>query len=65
MVDTLPNWEQDIMSGDYSNVHEYSKQNIYQNGALYDPLDLVEHITKKKFSVDYFKRYIDSRYLSW
>ncbi|MDH5401195.1 MAG: carboxypeptidase M32 [Candidatus Heimdallarchaeota archaeon] len=62
MNSTNPEWKTNMMEGDLSTVLNYNIENVYSKGALYDPLDLVKHVTGESLQTKYFVDYLKEKY---
>jgi carboxypeptidase Taq len=58
----LPNWRQLIAGGSFSEVKTWLTENVYGYANLYDPEDLVKHVTGKGLVVDPFIEYLDEKF---
>jgi carboxypeptidase Taq len=58
----LPDWRQDIEKGVFSNIKGWLTENVYGYGNLYDPEDLVKHVTGKGLVVKPFIDYLDEKF---
>ncbi|MBD3193038.1 MAG: carboxypeptidase M32 [Candidatus Heimdallarchaeota archaeon] len=50
----LPNWEEQLRMGYFKEILSWFRVNVWSQGNLYDPLDLLKKVTGKEFSVKYF-----------
>ncbi|MCJ7632910.1 carboxypeptidase M32 [Candidatus Bathyarchaeota archaeon] len=62
MTKDLSGWLEDIEKGSYQKVDDWLTKNIYSYGNLLDPADLLKRITGQEINVDYYIRYLDSKY---
>ncbi len=62
MINKNPDWQIELENGDMTGINSYFIENVYHKGALYDPLDMIEKITKKPFSVNFHKKYLEDKY---
>jgi carboxypeptidase Taq len=58
----IPNWKQEIVKGSFKNVKEWLTENVYSYANLYDPEDLVKHVTGKGLIVEPFIDYLDKKF---
>ncbi|OGD52735.1 hypothetical protein A3K81_05355 [Candidatus Bathyarchaeota archaeon RBG_13_60_20] len=58
----LPDWRTRISEGSLSEVKEWLTENVYGYGNLYDPEDLVKHVTGKPLQVKPFVDYLDRKF---
>jgi len=58
----LPEWKQHISNGSFKETKEWLRENVYQYGNLYDPDDLVEHVTGSKLVVKPFINYLEHKF---
>ncbi|MHA2404663.1 MAG: hypothetical protein ACXADH_16810, partial [Candidatus Kariarchaeaceae archaeon] len=62
MIREIPNWKENLQTGDFTAIKEYNIKNIYSKGALYDPLDLIQNVTGEALSTKYLKNYLEDKY---
>jgi carboxypeptidase Taq len=62
MKKDIPDWESQLVIGDTSQILNWLDVNVHKKGALYDPVDLVEHVTGEKPNAKYFVDYLDEKY---
>ncbi|MHA2173084.1 MAG: carboxypeptidase M32, partial [Candidatus Kariarchaeaceae archaeon] len=62
MIQEIPNWKENLQTGDFTAIKEYNIKNIYSKGALYDPLDLIQNVTGEALSTKYLKNYLEDKY---
>ncbi len=55
---------EEIEQGNFSMLHDWLKQNIYQHGRKYTADELIERVTGSAISIDAFIRYIFQKYKS-
>ena len=58
----LPEWKQHIANGSFGETKEWLRENVYRYGNLYDPEDLVEHVTGSKLVVKPFIDYLEKKF---
>jgi carboxypeptidase Taq len=58
----VPDWGQRIEEGSFSEVKDWLTENVFRYGNLYDPEDLVKHVTGRGLVVKPFMDYLDAKY---
>ncbi|RLI01058.1 carboxypeptidase M32 [Candidatus Bathyarchaeota archaeon] len=58
----LPNWKGDVEKGVYKNIKAWMTENVYGYANLYDPEDLVKHVTGTGLVVEPFIEYLDDKF---
>lgn len=58
----LPEWKQSIAAGSFKEVKDWLTENVYSYANLYDPQDLVKHVTDKGLVVPPFIGYLDKKF---
>ena len=58
----LPDWLSYIEKGCFKETKEWLTENVYKYGNLYDPEDLVEHVTGSKLVVKPFIDYLEDKF---
>ena len=58
----LPKLNDDIAHGNLLPLREWLKQKIHRPGMTHSPAQLIEHITGKPISTNYFLTYIRNKY---
>jgi carboxypeptidase Taq len=58
----LPDWKGDVEKGVYKNIKTWMTENVYGYANLYDPEDLVEHVTGTGLVVEPFIEYLDEKF---
>jgi len=58
----LPEWKQHIANGSFKETKDWLRENVYKYGNLYDPEDLVEHMTGSKLVVKPFVNYLEKKF---
>ena len=58
----LPEWKHHIANGSFGETKEWLRENVYKYGNLYDPEDLVEHVTGSKLVVKPFINYLEQKF---
>jgi carboxypeptidase Taq len=60
----LPGWAGKLREGKITPSIEWMKKHIHREASLYDPSDLVEHVTGKRTSAKPFLSYVEEKYSS-
>jgi carboxypeptidase Taq len=58
----LPYWRERIRKGSFEEVKDWLTENVYRYANLYDPVDLVKHVTGKGLIVEPFISYLDEKF---
>jgi len=58
----LPDWKQQIAGGSFGNIKNWLTENVYGYANLYDPEDLVKHVTGKGLVVEPFIEYLEDKF---
>jgi len=58
----LPEWRNHIAEGKFNEVKNWLTENVYSYGNLYDPEDLVKHVTRTGLTVEPFIEYLDTKF---
>jgi carboxypeptidase Taq len=58
----IPEWKHQIANGSFKNIKNWLTENVYRYGNLYDPQDLVKHVTGKGLIVKPFIDYLDEKF---
>ncbi len=61
MVKDVPDWEQAVLQGNFTPVHDWLKTNVHDKGNLMDAVDLVKAVTGKPIDAAPFVRYLDRK----
>jgi carboxypeptidase Taq len=51
-----------IQTGDFTTLHQWLKQNVYQHGRKFTPSELIEQATGSPLTIEPFIRYIEQKY---
>jgi carboxypeptidase Taq len=62
MEKDLPRWTHQISKGVIRETKDWLVQNVYRYGNLYDPSDLIKHITGEQLSVQPYLSYLNKKY---
>jgi len=58
----VPDWRTRISEGSFKEVKQWLTENVYGYGNLYDPEDLVKHVTGKPLQVKPFIGYLNEKF---
>jgi len=58
----LPDWQKQLAKGNFSGIRQWLVNNVHCYGNLYDPKDLIKHITGKELTVKPFLDYLNKKY---
>jgi carboxypeptidase Taq len=58
----LPNWRELIAGGSFKDIKAWLTENVYGYANLYDPEDLVKHVTGRGLTVEPFIEYLDEKF---
>ncbi len=58
----LPNWRELIAGGSFKEIKDWLTENVYGYANLYDPEDLVKHVTGRGLTVEPFIEYLDEKF---
>lgn len=58
----LPNWLEELRTGNLSPIISWLVTNVHQKGALLDPQELIKQITGREVSPKYFLEYLEEKY---
>jgi len=62
MAEDMPNRDEQIAKGDFSNILGWLTEKVYQHGRKYDPQELVENITGERINGDAYIRYLQNKF---
>lgn len=57
-----PEIEEEMRRGEFTTLHTWLRENIYQHGAKYTPAELVRRVTGQDLSVEPYIRYLRRKY---
>ncbi|MFX1502278.1 MAG: carboxypeptidase M32 [Promethearchaeota archaeon] len=57
-----PSFTKDYEKGEFSNLLNYLKENVYQYGKVYRANDLIKRATGEELNLDYFMNYIETKF---
>ncbi|MFP3951802.1 MAG: carboxypeptidase M32 [Candidatus Bathyarchaeia archaeon] len=60
--DDIPKWREKIRMGEFKPIKEWLTENVYNYGNLYDPEDLVKHVTGESLKVKPFLAYLERKF---
>ncbi len=60
----LQDWTQKVRMGRFKDVKDWLTENVYRYGKLYDPEELVKHVTGRGLVVKPFIDYLEAKYKS-
>ncbi|HMF34856.1 MAG TPA: carboxypeptidase M32 [Candidatus Lokiarchaeia archaeon] len=58
----VPNWREAIAKGDFAPARAWLIDHVYHLGNLYNPVDLVRHVTGQEVSPDAFLHYLEGKF---
>ncbi|TFG28228.1 carboxypeptidase M32 [Candidatus Thorarchaeota archaeon] len=64
MESDIPAWKNDIAEGRISTVINWLIEHVHQKSNLYDPSEMIEHITGKSLTAEPFLQYLERKYSS-
>jgi len=62
MPKDMPNWLAQIGQGKFGAVKKWMAEHVHRLGALYDPEDLVFHVTGEHLNATPFVSYLENKY---
>jgi carboxypeptidase Taq len=62
MKKEVPEYKNQIKSGNYKPIKTWLIENIYMYGNLYDPEDLVKKVTGSNLKIEPFINYLDAKF---
>jgi carboxypeptidase Taq len=62
MSKELPNWPAAVGQGNIKPVTDWLCKNVHHYASLYDPADLIKHITGKEMTADPYLGYLERKY---
>ncbi len=57
-----PEIEEEMRRGEFTTLHRWLKENIYQHGAKYTPVELIRRVTGKESGIEPYMRYLRRKY---
>ncbi|OPY34472.1 MAG: Carboxypeptidase Taq (M32) metallopeptidase [Methanomassiliicoccales archaeon PtaU1.Bin124] len=61
MEKDVPEWREEVRKGNYVPVGTWLKDNVHSKGNMYDPADLVKHVTGKNVEIEPFIAYLKGK----
>ena len=58
----IPDWTQRVRDGSFVEIKDWLTENVYRYGKLYDPEELVKHVTGRGLVVKPFIDYLEAKY---
>ncbi len=62
MEKELQDWRNQISAGDFGRVKQWLVKNVHSIGNLYNPADLIKHITGRELAVEPYLSYLNKKY---
>ena len=62
MEKDLPEWKNQISSGNFQNIKQWLAKNVHQHGKLYSPFGLIRKITGEEINVKHYLNYLNEKY---
>ncbi|MFW9830762.1 MAG: carboxypeptidase M32 [Candidatus Thorarchaeota archaeon] len=62
MEHTIPDWLTQIAKGNFKNIEQWMVKNVHHKANLYDPEDLLKHITGETLNAQPFINYLTTKY---
>ena len=62
MKKDIPNVTEQIEAGDLTEIFNWLKTNVHEQGNLYTPAELVERVTGEPLNPQYFLDYLNEKY---
>ena len=62
MEKDIPNLYTQISQGNFSDIHNWLKENVHKHGAVYKPAELIKKITGEELKSEYFINYLNKKY---
>lgn len=62
IYETYPDMDDQIRSGDFSNLFNWLNEQIYQHGSKFEPQELVERITGSKITGEPYIKYLNDKF---
>jgi len=62
MEKEIPDWRRPLAKGDFQKVKQWLIENVYAQGNLYDPADLLRKITGEKITARNYVDYLNAKY---
>lgn len=58
----IPNWGSLLKKGDFHSIKQWLTENVYSQGKIYDPMDLLKKITGEEINVKHYIDYLDTKF---
>jgi carboxypeptidase Taq len=58
----IPNWGGLLKKGDFHSIKQWLTENVYSQGKIYDPMDLLKKITGEEINVKHYIDYLDTKF---
>jgi carboxypeptidase Taq len=62
MQKDIPNWGNLLKKGDFDTIKQWLTKNVYSQGRLYDPMDLLKKITGEEINVKHYIDYLNTKF---
>jgi len=62
MEKDIPNWGGLVKKGDFDTIKQWLTRNVYSQGRLYDPMDLLKKITGEEINVKHYLDYLSTKF---
>lgn len=62
MEKDIANWRKCLAKGDFATVKQWLAKNVYSDGNLYDPADLLKRITGERINAKDYIGYLEAKY---
>ncbi|MFX1492005.1 MAG: carboxypeptidase, partial [Promethearchaeota archaeon] len=62
MEKEIPDWLDQIESGKFGNIKQWMVDQVHRKANLYDPEDLIQHITGERLNAKPFTKYLETKY---
>ncbi len=62
MEKAVPNWKDELATGNLTPAMNWMKENIHAHGSMYDPIPLIEKVTGTKPDSKYFVKYLNEKF---
>lgn len=62
IVSDIPNMNEKIESADFKDLLQWLRENIYQHGAKYEPIELLKRVTGKELDYEPYMDYLETKF---
>jgi carboxypeptidase Taq len=62
MEKDIPNLYTQVSQGNFSDIHNWLKENVHKHGSVYKPAELIKKITGEELKSEYFINYLNKKY---